>query len=228
MNEPKAGPKRSQLVQGRSRDTRQAIIKAALDLWNERGYETGIDETTADEIAARAGVAKATFYFHFARKDDILFEAGWITAKRVYEDALTTLARGGTTDDVIDQVMVNLSNRVEKSPRLALRRMLHTQTIADPANRPVNDSDHFGFGRAFTVIFIHAQEVGELPRTISPASIADMLEALVYAAIRDWAYQDDVELLSLFRERSKLVLAGARHLTPDAQPVRSARSRRSS
>ena len=28
------------------------LVKAALDLWSERGFETGIDSTTAEEIAA--------------------------------------------------------------------------------------------------------------------------------------------------------------------------------
>jgi AcrR family transcriptional regulator len=108
VSEARAGPKRSLLAQGRSRDTRQAIIKAALQLWGERGYDTGIDDTTAEEIAARAGVAKATFYFHFARKDDILLETGWLTAKVFYEDALKALLRGGSADDVIDEVTVKL------------------------------------------------------------------------------------------------------------------------
>ena len=39
------GSKRSLLAQERSRDTRKAIIKAALELWAERGYASGIDET---------------------------------------------------------------------------------------------------------------------------------------------------------------------------------------
>jgi tetracycline repressor-like protein len=95
VSEVRAGPKRSLLAQGRSRDTRQAIIKAALELWAERGYGTGIDDTTAEEIAARAGVAKATFYFHFARKDDILLETGWLTARVFYEDALKALIQDG-------------------------------------------------------------------------------------------------------------------------------------
>ncbi|MGX7677497.1 TetR/AcrR family transcriptional regulator [Jatrophihabitans sp. DSM 45814] len=220
----KVGPKRSQLVQERSRDTRQSIIKAALELWSERGYETGFDDTRADEIAARAGVAKATFYFHFARKDDILLEAGWITAKRSYEDALTTLARGGVTDEVIDELLINLSYRVEKSPRIAVRRMVQAQAMADP-NTP-RDQDHFGFQRAFLIIFIHAQEVGELPKTVSAQSIASMLEALAYAAIREWAYVDDVDLLGLLRERSSLVLAGARHVSTDNPPAKSPSKRK--
>jgi AcrR family transcriptional regulator len=217
VSEPKVGPKRSLLVQGRSRETRQSIIKAALELWAERGYETGIDDTTAEEIAARAGVAKATFYFHFARKDDILFETGWLTAKVLYEDAVKALMNGGTTDDIIDGLLVKLCRRVEKVPRLALRRMLQVQGTRNesPAVR-AEDPDHFGFQRAFSVIFIQAQQTGDVVSTVAPSNLGFMFEALLYAAIRDWAYYDEVNLLALLRERSAVLLAGARNVTEEA------------
>jgi len=54
VSEARNAPKRSLLAQERSRDTRQAIIKAALALWSERGYATGIDDTTAEAICERA------------------------------------------------------------------------------------------------------------------------------------------------------------------------------
>lgn len=224
MSEAKVGPKRSLLAQGRSRDTRQAIIKAALELWGERGYETGVDDTTAEEIAARAGVAKATFYFHFARKDDILLETGWLTAKVFYEDALKALMQGGSAenriDSVIDNVTVKLCRRIERVPHLALRRILQAQgTIrADPPHRRVEDPDHFGFQRGFAVIVLHAQQNGELPQVVSPDTLGLMFEAELMAVLRDWAHQGDIDLLSTLRERFAVLLAGARHVSDDAIP----------
>jgi len=203
------------LAQGRSRDTRQAIIKAALELWSERGYDTGIDDTTAEEIAVRAGVAKATFYLHFARKDDILLETGWLTAKVFYEDALKALLEGGPAEQVIDAITVKLCRRVERVPRLALQRMLRAQGAAGP--RTIDDPDRFGFRRAFAVILLHAQQGGDLPRTVSPDSLGRMFEAQLMAVIRDWALdEDDTELLATLRERFAILLAGARNLPEDA------------
>jgi AcrR family transcriptional regulator len=218
VSDPKVGPKRSMLAQGRSRETRQSIIKAALELWGERGYETGIDDTTAEEIAARAGVAKATFYFHFGRKDDILFEAGWLTAKVLYEDALKALLNGGTTDEIIDGLLVKLCRRVERVPRLALRRMMQVQQSSrtEPPAVRAEDGDHFGFQRAFTVVFIQAQQTGDVASTVAPGSLGVMFEALLHAAIRDWAYYDEVQLLALLRERAAVLLAGARNVSEQA------------
>jgi AcrR family transcriptional regulator len=217
LTEVKVGPKRSLLAQGRSRDTRQAIIKAALELWSERGYDTGIDDTTAEEIAARAGVAKATFYFHFARKDDILLETGWLTARVFYEDALKALISGGSTDEVIDEVTVKLCRRVERVPRLALRRMLRAQIAAAPDPPPTwNDPEYFGFRRGFAVIFLHAQQGGDVPQTVTPDRLGAMFETQLMAAIHDWAHEEEASLLATLRERFAVLLAGARCVSADA------------
>jgi AcrR family transcriptional regulator len=49
--------------------TRQALIDAAADLFEQRGY----DGTTIADIAAAAGVSTRTFFSYFASKDDVLF-----------------------------------------------------------------------------------------------------------------------------------------------------------
>src|SRR5580692_11853125 len=55
----------------RKRRTRQAIQKAALELFAERGYR----ETTINDIAERADVAPRTVTVHFPAKEELLFDA---------------------------------------------------------------------------------------------------------------------------------------------------------
>lgn len=210
------GAKRSLLAQERSRDTRQAIIKAALELWSERGYASGVDETTAEEIAARAGVAKATFYLHFARKDDILLEAGWVTTKVFYEDVLKALPRNRSPDEVIDDVTVRLCRRIEKVPRPAMQRILRAQANAFGPRQGQEDSDHFGFQRGFALIIGQGQQAGGIPHTVTPSSLGGMFEAMLYESLREWAYDDRADLLAMVRERFAVLLAGARGVTADA------------
>jgi AcrR family transcriptional regulator len=53
----------------RSERTREALRRAAV----VRFTAQGVDETSAEEIAADAGVSLRTFYRHFASKHDLLF-----------------------------------------------------------------------------------------------------------------------------------------------------------
>jgi AcrR family transcriptional regulator len=216
MSEEKAAPRRSQLAQERSRDTRRAIIRAALKLWGERGYDVGVDDTTAEEIARRAGVSKATFYYHFARKDDILLETGWLTAKVFYEDALKALMEGGkTTDEVIDYVTTRLCRRIEKVPRPALRRMM--QVLLDhPGASRRDDAAHFGFQRGFAIILLQGQQDGDVPQAITPARLGMMFEVMLMSAIQDWAFGGDERLADVVGERFDVLLAGARNISPDS------------
>jgi AcrR family transcriptional regulator len=214
VSEPKNGRKRSLLAQERSRDTRQGIIKAAVELWSERGYADSGADPTAEEIADRAGVSKATFYLHFARKDDILLHTGWVTTRVFYEDALEALLAGGTPESVIDAVTALLCRRIEKSPRVVMRRILRAQATSSGKSPSPDDPDHFGFDRGFTLVFRHFQQAGELPGTVPAAALAGMFEAMLYASFREWAHDDDADLLAMLRTRFAVLLAGARSVSP--------------
>lgn len=52
------------------------LVLAALDLFEERGYEN----TTVIEIAERAGLTKSTFFRHFPDKREVLFGSDTMTA----------------------------------------------------------------------------------------------------------------------------------------------------
>jgi AcrR family transcriptional regulator len=61
-------------------EVRRRLQRAALDLYQDRGYE----QTTAAEIAARAGVTERTFFRHFPDKREVLF-----AGETLLGDALT-------------------------------------------------------------------------------------------------------------------------------------------
>ncbi|HLY81556.1 MAG TPA: helix-turn-helix domain-containing protein, partial [Acidimicrobiales bacterium] len=68
--------RRTLLRRQQSRDTRAAIVRAAARVWAEKGFE----QATVDDICDAAGVARSTYYFHFATTDQVLSELTWATA----------------------------------------------------------------------------------------------------------------------------------------------------
>jgi AcrR family transcriptional regulator len=56
--------------QTRADDTRARLFAAAVKMFATRGYH----ETTVDQIAREAGVAKGTFFVHFAAKGAVVIE----------------------------------------------------------------------------------------------------------------------------------------------------------
>lgn len=69
-------------------DARGRMIAAAMDLYAERGFE----QTTAGDIAERAGVTERTFFRHFADKREVLFDGSEAWEKAVCEAILTAPA----------------------------------------------------------------------------------------------------------------------------------------
>ncbi len=68
-------------------NTRERLVRAALDLFAEQGY----DATTVSEIAERAGgLTKMTFFRHFSDKREVLF-AGQDTHSRILADAIAAV-----------------------------------------------------------------------------------------------------------------------------------------
>ena len=49
--------------------TKRRIFNTAVKLFSSKGY----DNTSVEEITAIAGVAKGSLYYHFAKKEDILY-----------------------------------------------------------------------------------------------------------------------------------------------------------
>jgi len=65
--------KRSEVVRMATKSpgrTREKLVFAAMELFAKKGF----DKTTVDEIVAKAGVAKGTFYLYFKSKDDLIKE----------------------------------------------------------------------------------------------------------------------------------------------------------
>ena len=60
-----------EIVQKRAVETREKLLKSALELYTEKGYHS----TTVDEIAKNAGLSTGVAYRYFKNKKDLLLAA---------------------------------------------------------------------------------------------------------------------------------------------------------
>ncbi|WP_218038640.1 TetR family transcriptional regulator [Acrocarpospora pleiomorpha] len=94
----------------------QRLAEAAVALFDENGY----DETTVDDIAARAGVSRSTFFRYYRSKEDAIFPD--------HDTLLATVdarLRSSTADTaivaIIDAVRIVLAHYVDDA-EVSLRR----------------------------------------------------------------------------------------------------------
>ena len=113
---------------------RRELAAAAMELFSTKGYEG----TTVDEIAARAGVARRTFFRHFRSKEEAIFPdhddtliraEAVLNAAPAHEHPLDTVCRG------IKEVMKMYAARPEISvSRYKLTREVPTLREAEIAS----------------------------------------------------------------------------------------------
>jgi AcrR family transcriptional regulator len=199
------GPRRSSLVQERSRRTRQELVNAAVQLWTERGFENGVESTTVEEIARAAGVTKGTFYFHFAHKEDVLLEMSITAGDATNQVALRAAAAGDTIDDIVLKAFTEMARRTERLPRAAIAR-----TIREFYKYPNRARELSMARRLFPELFATAQERGELPADIDPHDLADMMNALMITAVDGWVHGAIDSLAPELHYRVRLLFAGVR------------------
>jgi AcrR family transcriptional regulator len=199
------GPRRSSLVQERSRRTRQELVNAAVRLWSERGFETGVETTTVEEIARAAGVTKGTFYFHFAHKEDVLLEMSNTAGDAAMEVANRSDEDGQPIDETIQRAFAEMARRTERMPRAAIAR-----TLREFYKHPTSSREHSATRQVFPDLLEAAQARGELPIDSDPLEVADMLNALMITAVEGWVHGAYPKLASELAYRVRVLLAGVR------------------
>ncbi len=87
--------------------TRQRILDIALDLFITQGY----DATSIRQIAERLGFSKASIYYHFASKQDILM-ALHFKLHEIGRDALGTVDAQATSPEAWMSLLDQLINQI--------------------------------------------------------------------------------------------------------------------
>jgi AcrR family transcriptional regulator len=162
---------------GQSR-IRHDLSAAAVSLFLAKGYE----ETTVDEIAEAAGVARRTFFRYFRTKEDVVFPDHDECLKRV-ERFLADADLAQAPLAVIGDAAQLVLDMYTADPAASVRCYELTRTV--PALRDREITAISRYQRVFTE-FLHRRSGGR-----SPARLADEVAAAAVVAahnhvLRQW------------------------------------------
>jgi len=180
---------------------REQIVRVALSLYRERGYEG----TTVDEICKQVEISPPTFYAYFPSKESILAEH----AMRGFGEPLKQLL----TDPSTIQLKLRRYFRDVAAQMSRDAKLWHAIAVSGAYN-PVRNpsllkSSEVGT-RVLTEVLAQAQQKGELTKAFPAARLASMLEGLMLRVGIEWgAGVAERELGASMQEALKFFLRGA-------------------
>ncbi len=86
------------------KDTAAEILKAARQLFYEKGYEAA----STREISARVGISKAALYHHFRNKEEILFRICMEAADELVDNMRRAIARNVGSDKSLKEQLTDI------------------------------------------------------------------------------------------------------------------------
>ena len=181
---------------------RTRLYSSAMELFTEKGYE----QTSIDEIAEAADVARGTFFNYFQRKEDLI--AAWGDARRTQlRQELAASEADGPADlrSTLHHCMGVLA-RLNEAERDVTRAML---TAWVKAGRPLIEEPYAAEIFAETVEAARTQ--GETIPAVQPRQVGNFLRDGYLGTLYRWCQQEKVhegdlrtELLAL----TDIVLTG--------------------
>jgi AcrR family transcriptional regulator len=184
------------------RDKRSRLLEAAESVFVERG----IAAATIDEITARAGVAKGTFYLYFKSKDDLVAAlqrrlwAGHVAIATAAADEAATGDWWATVDELIEQVIdYDLEHR-------------EWHRLVGQSPSPLGDEEQAE--EEMIALVTAAIEVG-LQRGVCHTQDPELTATLLYRAVQGASHQwcladeppDRERMLTSLRELTRKALA---------------------
>jgi AcrR family transcriptional regulator len=175
----------------RKRRTRQAIQKAALELFAERGYR----ETTINDIAERADVAPRTVTVHFPAKEELLLDAEPFTLGSLIERLSARRPRESALEALRDWMAATMTDietsASEVDGRFWQRRALRAHIISnEPELRGRSRASYYPFERALADAI--GQDLGQPGNSL----ISRMAAFSAVAGLRELYESDEAEALA--------------------------------
>ena len=176
----------------------EAVEKAALELLAVRGF----DDTSAEEIAAAAGISRRTFFRYFGTKNNIPF-GNYSALLRELEDWLSSQPDDRPMFEVIVDAVVRF-NRVHTDGPVAHRErmelIMHTPALR--ANAALVNAEWQGVLARYA-----ARRMGEPPEALGPQLVAHVSLGAASAAYEQWLRDESSDLVGIMQRAFEMAQA---------------------
>ncbi|MFZ5641579.1 MAG: TetR/AcrR family transcriptional regulator [Bacillota bacterium] len=183
--------------------TKEMIYETALQLFIEKGF----DNTTVDEIAAKADIAKGTFFNYFPRKEAVLMHMAEIRMEQLYRNLPDILDGEASAWGRIEKMMHIFGKINEKEKSLTKVVVLETFKNLATVMGPEEKEKYIQFPNLLRDILRQGQERGEIREWIDVDTAARTLEFIYMSTLLEWVDEDQC-LVDTLLKRMKYVFYG--------------------
>ena len=166
------------------------MYEAALQAFRQ----TGVSAARIDDIAAEAGVSRATFYFHFPTKDDVLLDL-LRTSQVDMAMALARLPEGSSLEDALRCVARTMARQWADEPLLLAE--IGMVAIKRTAQNLQELEGSFAIQTALVPWFERASAHAHVDPLIPPALLAEFFVVNLFGAALAWCGNPCVPLQEL-------------------------------
>jgi len=183
--------------------TRQALLKEALAVFSEKGYEG----TRLSDIADRANVSRGAIYWHFCNKEKLFLELIKDRVSPLFQLVESTLNEEGTPLQNIRNLMQNIFDKMSTDPEFQRNQKLEfIKPVKLSDFKTINafiESQVSGFTEQFIKIIKAGQKNGEIITDQNPKDISLVMIAFIRGMTHLMMNHDDREYL---RKRTSLFI----------------------
>lgn len=167
---------------GRPGNDRETVLRCAIELFNERGYEA----TSVSDLAAALGVTKSAVYHHFTSKEELL-AAALDEALAGLDSVVGAAASGSGPAAVRLQASVTAAVRILAAHRPAVTLLLRVRGNSPLELEALARRRHID--EQLAALVRRAAAEGDLRTDIDPDVISRLVFGLVNSLV-DW-YRPD-------------------------------------
>lgn len=195
---------------GKRERTAAHLSATAFRLFEAQGF----DAVTMEQIAAEAGVAKATLYDHFPVKEALLAHRMREDIAAGMQERAAALAAHPTFESRMRYLLTESAqwNSARRAYLPAYLRYLTRQARygeggAQPASAKAAPIDN-GTRGILAAMFAAAQQSGEINPRLDVAMLAASVEYLLFGAVAGWLEDPSIDLTARFLAAFDLALHG--------------------